>query len=147
MWINGTQISNKSIDKQCEILILYPTFTYIHSTHIINRLKCSGYKNVRPVEKSFIQQCENVYKQRCKNNQHPSTGLFSILYIVEYFKNDNIYITGFDCFNTCTKNTPTTHYFKNTQPEINSPFVDAHNGKYEKTIINDLVEQKKILRL
>ena len=147
MWINGTQISNKNIDKQCEILILYPSFSYNSSAITINQLKRNGFKNIKNIETAFIQNYENIYKRNCNNSQHPSTGLFSILYILDHFKNDNIYITGFDCFNTCNKNEPTPHYFKNTQVEINSLFVDAHNGEYEKNIIQDLINKKILLRL
>jgi len=86
------------------------------------------------INKDFVKKIQEKYEF---NNTWPSTGLITILYFIEYYKDINI--TGFNFFQK-VKESDSIHYY-------NSNDISIHNGFKEKNIVNDLISKKNIKKL
>lgn len=86
------------------------------------------------INKDFVKNIQEKYEF---SNTHPSTGLITILYFIEYYK--DIYITGFNFFQK-VKESDNIHYYS-CNNSCN------HDGDKEKSIVYDLIIKKYIKKL
>ena len=86
------------------------------------------------INKDFVKKIQEKYEF---NNTWPSTGLITILYFIEYYKDINI--TGFNFFKKHNES-DSIHYY-NSNDSCN------HNGEKEKYIINELLLRKIIKKI
>ena len=86
------------------------------------------------INKDFVKKIQEKYEF---NNVWPSSGLITILYFIELYKNINI--TGFNSFEKLNNN-DNIHYYNDNQ-------TNNHNGIKEKYIINELLSRKIIKKL
>ena len=125
-----------------KILIVIPYRTnepekyYKQRYELINDFynKSSIKNKVDFINKDFVKKIQEKYEF---NNTWPSTGLITILYFIEYYKDINI--TGFNFFQK-VKESDNIHYY-------NSNDISSHNGDKEKNIVNDLIQNKRIITL
>jgi hypothetical protein len=129
-------------NKHVEILIVIPyikndpeNFYQTRYDLINNFYNQSNIKNKLDfINKDFVKKIQEKYEF---NNTWASTGLITILYFIEYYKDINI--TGFNFFKK-VKESDSIHYY-------NSNDISNHNGDKEKNIVNDLIKNKRIKKL
>ena len=86
------------------------------------------------INKDFIKKIQTEYEF---DKTTPSTGLITILYFIEFYKNINI--TGFNFFEK-VNGTNNIHYY-------NCNNISSHDGFKEKSIVNDLIRKKYIKKI
>jgi len=115
--------------------------TYTESSDTLNRLKdkTSKYSNFEVANtKSLSTHLLNQWKKKMKVPFYkPPTGLITIHYLLERY--EKIYIHNFD-------NGKSSHYWEDMDDE-SQPQASKHNWSFDEIIINDLVEQGKVIYL
>ena len=129
-------------NKHIQIIIIIPYRTNEPEKYYKERYKLiddyynkSNIKNeLIFINKDFVKKIQEKYEF---NNTWPSTGLITILYFIEYYK--DISITGFNFFQKQNESY-SIHYY-------NSNDICNHNGIKEKNIVENLICKKYIKML
>ena len=115
--------------------------TYTENSDTINHLKhkTSKYSNFEVADTTSLST--HLYQQWKKKMKvpfyKPPTGLITIHYLLERY--EKIYIHNFD-------NGKSSHYWEEIDP-ISQPQASKHNWSFDEIVINDLVEQGKVIYL
>tara|TARA_Y100000004_G_scaffold182378_1_gene229063 strand:+ start:300 stop:923 length:624 start_codon:yes stop_codon:yes gene_type:complete len=128
----------QTMNVELEKMIL---LTYTESSDTINNLKhkTSKYSNFEVANTTSLSS--HLFEQWKKHMKvpfyKPPTGLITIHYLLE--RHEKIYIHNFD-------NGKSSHYWEEIDP-ISQPQASKHNWSFDEIVINDLVEQGKVIYL
>jgi len=142
-----TLVDNNILNKYDKITFVCPNFKY-------NNFKKIFDNKFKYIDKNKVILISSDYENKIKNNQEgwnnafPTTGFLNILWALDYYKDDQIYIYGFD---HVSKDYKYYHYFDKGDKDRTTEFhwnnKKEHRPDLEEQYLKSFIESRKIIDL